>query len=273
MQKSQIIVLAGSVALCGLLYSFPKVLVSDKDKVLNGARTSGAAGAAAGEAHLATMPAEGAANLSRLRLGFAQSRDTEKKVKFADSLASTFRQFSQYDSAAYYTGVVALANPSSDNLLKAGDAYYDAFNFSSDAGQAGQMGEKARDYYQKVLAQKPDQLDTKARMAMTYVTTDNPMQGISMLREILQQDPDNQTALLNLGLLSIRSGQYDKAIERFEQILQKDPAHEPARFYLGISYAEMGQPEKAKPVLQGIKENTNDPVMRSTAEEYLKNLK
>jgi tetratricopeptide (TPR) repeat protein len=273
MQKSQIIVLAGSVALCGILFSLPKVLVTGKDKVLTGGRATGAAAASSEAAHTASVPAEAASELNRLRRGFTESRDTKKKVRFADSLATAFRRFSQFDSAAHYAEVVALGNPSEGNLLKAGDAYYDALNFASDAAQAGRMGDKARDYYQKVLAGQPDQPDVKARMAITYVTTDNPMQGITMLREILQQDPDNQTALLNLGLLSIRSGQYDKAVERFEQILGKDPANEQARFYLGISYAEMGQPQKAKPVLQAIKDNTNDPVMKSTAEEYLKNLK
>jgi tetratricopeptide (TPR) repeat protein len=99
------------------------------------------------------------------------------------------------------------------------------------------------------------------------------MKGIALLREVLAQDPDNEAALLNLGLLSIRSGQYDKAVERFEQILLKNPDHEQARFYLGISYADMGQPDKAKPILENIKKKTSDPVMRSTADEYLKKLK
>jgi tetratricopeptide (TPR) repeat protein len=273
MQKSQVIILAGSIALCGLLYSFPKVIVSDKDKLPAGAQAASASSAPAeSAAHVSSLTPEQAATLNRLRSGYLSSTDKEKKVKFADSLANTFREFSQFDSAAHYAEQIALAKGSADAWLRAGDAYYDAFNFATDAKLAGQMGEKARGYYQKVLASQPAQLDVKARMAMTYVSTDNPMQGISLLREVLQQEPDNQTALLNMGLLSIRSGQYDKAVERFSQILTKYPDNEQARFYLGISYAEMGQAEKARPILEGIKEKTNDPVMRSTADEYLKNL-
>ncbi|HEX8529903.1 MAG TPA: tetratricopeptide repeat protein [Cytophagales bacterium] len=273
MQKSQVIVLAGSVALCGLLYSFPKVLVSDKDKLPATAPAAQASSAPAEGAHTSALTSDQAASVSRLRSAFAASTEPEKKIKFADSLANAFRSFSQFDSAAFYTEQIALAKPAVDQWLDAGDAYYDAFNFATDAKLAGQMGEKARGYYQKVLAAQPGQLDVKARMAMTYVTSDSPMQGITLLREVLAEDPDNEAALLNLGLLSIRSGQYDKAVERFEQILKKDPGHEQARFYLGISYADMGQADKAKPILEEIKAKTNDPVMRSTAEEYLKKLK
>jgi tetratricopeptide (TPR) repeat protein len=273
MQKSQVIVLAGSVALCGLLYSFPKVLVSDKDKLPATEQAAQATSAPAEGAHASALSPDQAAGVSRLRSAFAASTDQEKKIKFADSLANAFRSYSQFDSAAFYTEQVALTKPAVDTWLDAGDAYYDAFNFATDAKVAGQMGEKARGYYQKVLSSQPEQLDVKARMAMTYVTSDSPMKGIALLREVIAEDPGNEAALLNLGLLSIRSGQYDKAVERFAQILQKNPDHEQARFYMGISYADMGQPDKAKPILEDIKAKTKDPVMKSTADEYLKKLK
>lgn len=275
MQKSQVIVLAAALALCGLLYSFPKVLVSAKDKLPANRTTTQASDtqANASAAHTSAITPDQAVFINRLRAGYVRSVDNEKKIKFADSLASAFRQFSQYDSAAHYVEVVVESQPTAAGWLRAGDAYYDALNFATDGQQASVMGDKARFYYQKVLEKQPEQLDVKARMAMTYASTDNPMQGVTMLREVLAQDPDNRTAMLNMGLLSIRSGQYDKAIGRFEQLLQKDPTNEQAQFYLGITYAEAGQPEKARQLLQQIKEKTSDPVMRSTADEYLKNLK
>ena len=58
---------------------------------------------------------------------------------------------------------------------------------------------------------------------MTYLSAENPMQGITMLREVLAVDPKNELALLNMGMLSIQSGQYDRAVEPLARIGEDKP--------------------------------------------------
>jgi len=110
-------------------------------------------------------------------------------------------------------------------------------------------------------------------MAMTYVNTENPMQGIALLREVLQQDPTNELALFNLGLLSMQSNQYDRAIERFRQILVNNPTSRKAQFYLGISLAEGGKRDEARQVLAQVKKGEKDPQILAAIREYEERLK
>jgi len=162
--------------------------------------------------------------------------------------------------------------PTTSNLLRAGNGYYDAFGFAVDMQKASGLGEKAREYYQKVIEANPGVLEAKTKMAMTYVATPNPMQGIRLLREVLAEDPKNELALFNLGLLSMRSNQYDKAIERFKQIIGMNPDNMQAQYYLGVSYAESGKKEEARKILNLVKQREPDPAVQASVDEYLQKL-
>jgi tetratricopeptide (TPR) repeat protein len=277
MKKSMIAVLVSASVLMGVLYHLPKVIVNDKEKQLAG----GAAGMPAGSAqsqgqppanHDVSLSPEQLSVINRLRNQFLSDPDKEKKVKFADSLVTVFTQHSKLDSAAKYLEAIATLNPLTPNLLRAGNGYYDAFGFAVDSEKAGFLGEKAREYYQKVLDRNPGILEAKTKMAMTYVTTANPMQGILLLREVLAEDPKNEPALFNLGILSMRSGQYDKAIDRFQQIIRLNPDNTQAQFYLGVSYFETGKKEEARKVFTLVKQKETDPAVQASVTEYLQKL-
>ncbi|MBC7920769.1 MAG: tetratricopeptide repeat protein [Ferruginibacter sp.] len=275
MKKSMVVALVSAGALTGALYRLPKVIVDDEAKqsrgiTLNQSVPDSAIGSA--DHPVVPLSAEQAAIVDRLRTAYLTSADKEKKGRFADSLAVAFARLGKPDSAARYWEVVATLEPTEANLLQTANGYYDAFGFAADAGRATQLGEKARGYYQKVLAIRPDFLEAKAKMAMTYVTSDNPMQGIALLREVIAEDPDYELALFNLGLLSIRSGQYDKAIERFERIIELNPDNGQAQFYLGVSYAETGRKQEAKRLFTLVKQRETDPAILASATEYLQKL-
>jgi outer membrane protein len=273
MHKQQYIIIVLALGLIIGMYSLPKVLVSDKSTVLAAETTAASAADMGASTHTNNLDAAQVAAVNELRKAYIHSADKQKKTIFADSLATLFKQASMLDSAAYYREAIAGLNPGLESWTKAGDSYFDAFGFATDPQKANQMGEKARFFYQKALEKDPGQLDVKANMAMTYVASSNPMQGIALLREILQQDPAHERATFNMGLLSMQSGQYDKAIERFEQVLKMHPENDQARFYLGISYAESGHGAEARELLQAIKKTNNDPAVQATVDEYLKKLK
>ena len=182
-------------------------------------------------------------------------------------LIAFFRSVNRFDSAAHYAGELARSTPSVEANLRAGDQYFEAYGFAVAEQKATYLGEQTRVFYQKALAQNPGLLAAKANMAMTYVSTATPMQGIMMLREVLQQDPTNELALFNLGLLSMRSGQYSKAIDRFRQILVSDPANRKAQFYLGVCLVEANQKAEAKKILAEVKANEKDPQIQAAIKE------
>lgn len=287
-----IAVIVSAAALMAGLSSLPKGVVRNEDKQLS-ERTSQTPGnrpttdslnaaASIGPAdpsqpdrsslHNEPVSVEVQQRAATLRKQFAAAAPTRQQ-EIGEKIITLFREATRYDSAAHYAGLLATSQPTERNLLRAGDQYFEAYTFAVDEKKTAAMGQRTRDYYQKVLAQNPNLLAAKANMAMTYVNTDTPMQGIMLLREVLQQEPTNELALFNLGLLSMRSNQYGRAIERFRQILVNDPTNRKAQFYLGVSLAEAGQNAEAKRVLLQVKEREKDPQILAAIREYEERLK
>jgi tetratricopeptide (TPR) repeat protein len=87
----------------------------------------------------------------------------------------------------------------------------------------------------KVESMDPDSL--KLRQAIDLVNGTNPMEGITLLRELIQKDSANVDAQYYLGLFSVKSGQYDKAINRFNTVLKLRP--EDIKYQIEVGYQFM----------------------------------
>ncbi|MDQ1086860.1 MULTISPECIES: lipopolysaccharide assembly protein LapB [unclassified Siphonobacter] len=282
MKKSFIALIVVAAASIGGLYSLPKIAVKDDKRAAaetkvptqSEAASKPASSAPAAETHLQPVSTEQRQALDKARQTFeTTSKPTDERIRAAEQLVELFTKVTRFDSAAYFAGEIAGLQPSIDHFLKAGDRYYEAFTFALDSDKAATLGQQTRDWYQKALDKNPNLMQAKANMAMTYVSTANPMQGIAMLREVLEQDPDFEPALFNLGILSMRSNQYEKAVGRFERILRTHPNSTRSMFYLGICYAETGQKEKAKSLLEEVRKKETDPSILAGVQEYLEQLK
>ncbi|MHA4736571.1 tetratricopeptide repeat protein [Dyadobacter sp. MSC1_007] len=275
MKKSILLSCVLAVALVGTLFSLPKVVVNNKGKEMDkgGSQQATAATAAAPAGKSSSKSHDGAALspdqqkiVDQLRSGFNQAGEKDK-VSAGVKLSDEFAKLQKFDSAAFYAEKVALLSPSLENIMRTGDRYYEAYGFAVDDQKAKNLGAKTREYYQKAIDQNPGLLAAKANMAMTYVNTENPMQGILMLREVIDADPTNELALFNLGILSMRSNQYSKAADRFRQILTNNPANTKAKFYLGLTLVELGDKEQARKVLSEVKKEEKDQVIQQAIGE------
>ncbi|UII34134.1 tetratricopeptide repeat protein [Fulvivirga ulvae] len=276
MLKTRIILIASAALLVLLIFSLPKVVVdNDSDELSSSQEPTSTAPPDSGittNAHDLELSGDSRQNIKILKEKLTASKNIEKSVIFADSLAKLYLSVSKYDSAAKFVEIIAQNIPTVENWQRAGDTYYEAFSFAMDAEKRAQMGGKAREYYEKVLEKSPGRLDIKNNLAMTYLSTSNPMQGIMMLREILKQDPENEKALFNMGALSMQSNQYDKAIERYSKLVELYPENTQARFFLGVSYMETGQKDKAKEQFIKVKELDDDPQVHATVDSYLEEI-
>ncbi|MCF2503517.1 tetratricopeptide repeat protein [Dyadobacter sp. CY107] len=273
MKKSILLSCVLAVALVGTLFSLPKVVVNTKGKEVGNERSQSQAAATAAapdssvQSHdKATISPDQQKIVDQLRGAYEQAGDKDK-VAAGLKLSDKFAQLQKFDSAAFYAEKAALLSPSVENLVRTGDRYYEAYGFAIEDQKAKNLGAKTREYYQKALDQNPGLLAAKANMAMTYVNTENPMQGILMLREVIDTDPTNELALFNLGILSMRSNQYSKAADRFRQILTNNPANTKAKFYLGLTLVELGDKEQARKVLSEVKKEEKDPVIQQAIGE------
>lgn len=280
MSKSKIILSVAALVIIIGLFLLPKVVVNEESASVQNTEESSNPDITTNpspevESHSNEIPSDSQNLVNSLRENFNNSDNNEKIVIFADSLAALFKSYNMLDSAAKYQGIAAEKDPAVSSFKKAGDAYYEAFTFAVDHTKAQDLAEKAREYYNKgiELGSGEEALDMKANVAMTYIATSNPMQGISMLTEILKEDPEHEAAIFNLGILSIQSNQYDKAVERFEKLVSLYPENLQGQFYLGLSYKESGKDQKARKQFEKVKTLDSDPEVQATVDSYLEEIK
>lgn len=286
MKRSQILLIVVAIVVVAAIFFLPKVVVNEKDKTgfaKGGAAASIPEGHSEDDGHDHGTQAEGAdvhvaatpeqvMELTTVRARFNKATDAETRAKLAGELAAAYASVSKHDSAGYYYEVAANVRPGEKTYKKAGDQYFEAFSFATTQERANELGDKARNMYEQVLKNNPAELDAKTNLAMTYIATSNPMQGIKLLNEVVATDPNNEKALFNLGILSIQTRQFDKAEARFRKLVAVNPNHVEGTFYFGVALDELGKEEEAKAVLNKVKTMSNDPALITSVDDRLSKL-
>jgi outer membrane protein len=276
MRRQQLIILVAALASVTLLFSLPKVLLNKEEKeLLNSAELEKSE-----PSHEQTEAVETTSKLVgteislvlRLRKKAANASTFSIKLAALDSMSTVYNSKGYYDSSAFYCEELLSGTKTEESFIAIGDACYKAYYFTDNEKQSEIWAGKTQGYYQKALNQNPSLLDVKAKLAMTYTKSKNPMQAVMTLREVLEKDPNNEQALLNIGLLSVQSGQFEKAAERFKKLLSLNPQNWLGTFYLGIAYAELGNKAEALKCFEKVKKNEKQPQILQAAEEYLKQL-
>ncbi len=267
MLKTRIILVLVAAALVWLIFLLPKAVVENESQLKEEAPAESATTAGHSE-----VPANLSESIKNIRSQYGQGGTNQKNAIFADSLRGLYFQAGQFDSAAWFAEQAATFFNTTESFLKAGNSYYEAYTFAMGPEKQELMAEKSRTWLGKVLETDPKNLEIKSKMAMTYMSSKAPMQGISMMREVLAEDPKNEFALFNMGMLSIQSGQYDKAIEYMERLVAVNPDHVQGQLLLGVAWMNKGNKEKARLQFEKVKQLDKDPAVQSTADSYLKDL-
>ncbi len=276
MSKTKIVILIAAIAAGVYLYTLPKgIIKKEENTVTSGAVRDGKQEAPADamqKMHRNETSEKDKNSIKELTKKYLMVSNPEKKVIFADSLAGKYRTLHQYDSATKYIEIVAAAQASAAQWIKAGDYNFEAYSFSDSEGKE-KYNQNARKYYNLALNRNAKDYEAKCKLAMTYVGSENPMQGIGLLKEVLKDDPKNETAIYQLGILSLQSGQNQKAVDRFKELIQINPANANAHYYLGVSLANTGDKDKAIASLERAKELETDKGFRAAVDDYLAELK
>ncbi|MGB3587638.1 MAG: tetratricopeptide repeat protein [Tunicatimonas sp.] len=268
-KKQWIIVGVAVLAIVGL-FSLPRIVVDNDEQAVG--ETPMPVAETEEDVHLPPLAPAVQVEADSLRTLYLTNESAEKNTIFANSLVKLFIQADHYDSAAYYAEVIASQTEELKDEERAGEMYYEAFMRAIGNGQRQQLGTKVRFYFDKVLEEEPGNLDAKAKSAMTYIGSSNPMAGITMLREIVETNENHELATYNLGLLSRQSGQYEKAVERFEKVKEINPDNLQAQFLLGVSYLEAGDEEKSRQQFEYIKTISDDPEIIANVDNYLERI-
>lgn len=267
MLKNRIILVVVSALVVVGLFLLPKVVVNNDDKPL-----AEQADTVQQQADPHSAAPEGLVrHIAHMRGEYAATSENQKKAIFADSLATLYAEAGRFDSAGVFAEEAATFFNTEASWFKAGDSYYQGYTFALNANKQGNLGEKSRELFQKVLDINPKNLTAKTKVAMTYLSS-APMKGVAMLREVVETDPNNELALFNLGMLSIQSGQNDKAVSWLSKLMEVNPRHTQGTLLLGMAYMNLNEKKKAKEQFEKVKDMDKDPAVQATVDSYLKDL-
>ncbi len=271
MKKSFLVIIGIGLLFIWGIYQFPKGNVSNKTAEA-GAANRDAAGASVKEEltadenqHIAPL----SESLQREITQWKNSFESKKDLGSLTKLIEAFREGNRLDSAGFYAEQYAILHPNVTNWGRAAQLFFEAQTYALSPQKGQAMGAKAREYFEKIVSQEPNNLLIKSNLAMTYVDTPTPMKGITLLREVIEQDPTFVPALFDLGVLSIKSNQFGKAQERFAQILKLEPNNYKAELNLGFCLAQLEKNSEAVNHLQRVSKLSKDPEEIKAAKDLL----
>ena len=272
MLKTRIILVAASAIVTWLIFLLPKAVVENESQLKSGDSTSSHRGSTQTKGH-SDVPINIVESIKTVKAARLSSSSKEKNAIFADSLQSLYTQAGQFDSAAMYGAEAATFFNTTESFLKAGNSYYEASTFAMDAQKQRVLAEKAREWLGKVIEANPKNYEARIKVAMTYLSSGGPMQGIRQLRDVLKEDPKNELALFNMGMLSVQSGQNGKAIDWLKQLAEVNPNHVQGQLLLGVAYMNDGKKTEARQQFEKVKKMDKDPSVQATVDSYLEELK
>ena len=256
MKRQQLLVSVLGVALVILIYQLPRVVVENDQEAEVGS-------------HSFEVTLEDRQAMSSLKSQLIAASG-EKNSIFADSLAGYYLRYGKLDSAEWAVNEMLTRDSSLNAKFLAIETLYQLFERATGPEEADKRAKDLKPLLETAVLERPDDLSLKNKLAMAIISSEAPMVGVQMLREVLEVDPDNREALINLGLLSIRSGQYDRAVERFGKLMKLDTTDYEALLYLAVSWDELGEEGRATEAYRKVFNAANvDPALRQAAEDYL----
>ncbi|HLA58281.1 MAG TPA: hypothetical protein VK622_05955, partial [Puia sp.] len=224
MKKQQIIVVSGGIILLSLIYFFgrtvPKIDASQTsvkqpvDSILNISSILTASKQKLTESQLD--------HITRLESSVVRGNVKEQQIKVYRQLADFWK-----DSVhlllpfSYYTAEAAKLENSEKSLTFAAQFFLGNLRRQSEPSLKTWMAIQAKELFEKALALNPGSDSLKIGLGSCYLfgnISDNPMQGILLIREVADRDSTNMYAQFMLGMGGIVSGQLDRAIERLEKV-------------------------------------------------------
>jgi tetratricopeptide (TPR) repeat protein len=138
-----------------------------------------------------------------------------------------YRYASQKQDARYLPDVARFLKRAYDLNSKDFDLTVSLANVLFDIGQTSDPARftEARVYYQKALEQKPNDVQTRTDLGLTYYLgkPSDPQRAITEYRKALTLNPKHESALQNLATALIATGKHDEAQKRIEELESISP--------------------------------------------------
>ncbi|MDE2834274.1 MAG: zinc ribbon domain-containing protein [Bacteroidota bacterium] len=127
------------------------------------------------------------------------------------------------DLAAEAQQNIARRSGEAEDWRMAGNLYFDWMIVEEDPSERSRAAGLAVTAYQAVLTRNPDNHDVRTDMATAYLSTGNPMLGVTAIKQVLEAEPDHLNANFNYGLMLARINRTDQALEQLTRVLELSP--------------------------------------------------
>ncbi len=251
MKQQQFILIGGSVLLFCLIYFFGRTTPEKKPSEV-----------AVKHQSASSLNFDSVLTASRQKLSPAHQealRELESNVVRGDvknQQINVYRQLAAFwkDSAhallpyAYYSSEAAKLENSEKSLTFAAHFYLDGVRAQGDPAIRNWMANEAKTLFEQALVLNPSNDSLKIGLGSCYLfgnISDNPMTGITLIREVTERDSTNMYAQMMLATGGMISGQYDRAIERLKKVVDYQPRNTEALVMLAEACERHGDKAEA----------------------------
>lgn len=272
----QIIVIASSIILFSVLYfgfdNKPSNRAEvDKTRALKAEGTTGTDKII--EAAKAALSKDELILITELEAGLPIQLTDSLRAETYKALSKEWNNLQKFTVGGIYAKKVAESLKTENAWSIAGTTFGIAMQKEQDSENRQFCIDEAINAFQKALEINPNETQHKINLALTYVETAQPMQGIMMLRKLSEEEPKNTGVLMALGQLSIRSNQYDKAIGRYQQVIEIEPNNIRGNYALAQVYQTTGKTQQAISSYEKCLTLSKDASLRSDIEQIIRKLK
>ncbi len=123
------------------------------------------------------------------------------------------------DKAAPVQEEIAGLTGAAEDWFAAGDFYFNWMD-SQNGENRFAVAQRAAAAFEEGLKQDPNDLDVKTSLAMIYLNTRAPMQGVQQIRAVLDEDPDHLRGNFFYGVMLMQINRVDQARTQFERVKQ-----------------------------------------------------
>ena len=279
MKKPQFIVVLLAIALFSSLYFFaPRYKQADLVAASQTTENQDVTSKSVLEGAKMNLSAEQKLILLSIENQLNTSKTTIDSVKIYKSLSRFWADSAQkLGPYLYYTYSAALLENTEKSLTFAAQLLVDNL-LTPDAPPAIQpwIAGNAKVLLEKALVINPKNDSAKINLGACYLfgnLSDNPMQGITKIKEVVDKDSTNAYGQLILALGGKKSGQYDKAIERFLTVIKIQPNHIEAMIHLAECYELTDQKDIAIEWYTKVSNSVNIPEAKEAISKRIQELK
>ena len=266
MKKQQIILTGGAVALLFIIYFFGNNVPPIEKKPVEAATHQEETPLDINtilSASKRQLTPEQSAFVSRLESAVVRGNVKEQQIsvyrQLADFWKDTVHLLLPY---SYYTAEAAKLENSEKSLTFAAQFFAGNMRRQQEPSLKKWMAIQAKELFEKALEINPGSDSLKIGLGSCYLfgnISDNPMQGISMIREVASRDSTNMYAQFMLGMGGLVSGQLDLAIQRLLKVARYEPNNAEAVLALADAFERKNDKANAIMWYEKGKELIGDP--------------